>query len=155
VRPTVRVHRPGHRRHRQHRRLAGHLAGQEGHHALRRRPGQGSLNFNITLALVGVALAILTFITFGLGAILTIPARLLLFLAWLVLPITAAIKANEGVAYRYPFALRRVKEARPSRWIRYGPGNDRALWFSIRWRSVPGRSGRTLRLTEGDRSMNQ
>ena len=68
-----------------------------------------ALNFNITLALVGVAMAILTFITFGLGAILTIPVGLLLFLAWLVLTIMAAIKANEGVAYRYPFTLRLVK----------------------------------------------
>ena len=30
-------------------------------------------------------------------------------IAWLVLTIMAAMKANEGVAYRYPFTLRLVK----------------------------------------------
>ena len=33
----------------------------------------------------------------------------LLAVAWLVLTIMAAMKANEGVAYRYPFTLRLVK----------------------------------------------
>ena len=41
--------------------------------------------------------------------LLTVPIGLLLFVAWFVLTIVAAIKANEGVAYRYPFALRLVK----------------------------------------------
>ena len=44
-----------------------------------------------------------------LGALLTVPIGLLLFVAWFVLTIIAAVKANEGVAYRYPFALRLVK----------------------------------------------
>jgi uncharacterized Tic20 family protein len=29
--------------------------------------------------------------------------------AWLVFTIIAAIKANEGVSYRYPFTLRLIK----------------------------------------------
>ena len=68
-----------------------------------------ALNFNITLALVGVVLFLITLVTFGLGAVLTMPVGLLLGIAWLVLTIIGAMKANDGVAYRYPFALRLVK----------------------------------------------
>jgi len=31
-----------------------------------------------------------------------------LFIAWLVMTLIAAIRASEGVAYRYPFSLRLV-----------------------------------------------
>ena len=41
--------------------------------------------------------------------IVTAPLGFLLAVAWLVLTIMAAMKANEGVAYRYPFTLRLVK----------------------------------------------
>ena len=68
-----------------------------------------ALNFNITLALVGVVLFLITLVTFGLGAVLTMPLGLLIGIAWLVLTIVGAMKANDGVAYRYPFALRLVK----------------------------------------------
>ena len=34
---------------------------------------------------------------------------ILIGLAWLVFTVIAAIKSNEGVAYRYPFAIRLVK----------------------------------------------
>lgn len=68
-----------------------------------------ALNFNITLLIIGVVLLGITMITFGIGAILTLPLGLLLCLAWLILTIMAAVKANEGVAYRYPFTLRLIK----------------------------------------------
>ncbi|MFL6586767.1 MAG: DUF4870 domain-containing protein [Luteimonas sp.] len=68
-----------------------------------------ALNFNITLLLVGVVLFLITLVTFGLGAVLTMPIGLLLGIAWLVLTVLGAMKANDGVAYRYPFALRLVK----------------------------------------------
>lgn len=68
-----------------------------------------ALNFNITLLIVGVALFLLTMITFGIGVIITLPIAIVLGIAWLVLTIIATIKANEGVAYRYPFTLRLVK----------------------------------------------
>jgi uncharacterized Tic20 family protein len=68
-----------------------------------------ALNFNITLLLVGVVLFLITLVTFGLGAVLTMPLGLLIGIAWLVLTIVGAMKANDGVAYRYPFALRLVK----------------------------------------------
>ncbi len=68
-----------------------------------------ALNFNITALIVAAALWVITIGTFFIGALLTIPAFLVLFVGWIVLTIIAAIKANEGVAYRYPFTLRLVK----------------------------------------------
>ena len=68
-----------------------------------------ALNFNITLAIVGVALLLLTLVTFGFGALLTVPVGILVGIAWLVFTIIAAIKANEGERYRYPFTLRLIK----------------------------------------------
>ena len=68
-----------------------------------------ALNFNITLAIIGLILLVLTIGTLFIGALLTIPVALIVGVAWLVFTIIAAIKANEGVAYRYPFTLRLVK----------------------------------------------
>lgn len=68
-----------------------------------------ALNFNITVVLVGIGLWVVTIGTFFVGALLTVPLAIVLFVGWLVLTILAAIKANEGVAYRYPFTLRLVK----------------------------------------------
>ena len=71
--------------------------------------GKEALNFNITVLIVFAILWILTFITFGIGILLTGPLMFIVGLAALVLVIIAGIKANEGVAYRYPFAIRLVK----------------------------------------------
>ncbi len=72
-----------------------------------------ALNFNITLLIVGVVFgvigAIFTAITLGLGAILVVPVALALGVAWLVFTIMAAMKANDGVAYRYPLTIRLIK----------------------------------------------
>ena len=71
--------------------------------------GREALNFNITVAIAFLALFLLTIVTLGIGALITLPLMIIIGLAWLVLTIIAAIKANEGVAYRYPFALRLIK----------------------------------------------
>ncbi|MEF9977964.1 MAG: DUF4870 domain-containing protein [Thermomonas sp.] len=71
--------------------------------------GREALNFNITVAIAFLALFLLTIITLGIGALITVPLMIIIGLAWLVLTIIAAIKANEGVAYRYPFAIRLIK----------------------------------------------
>lgn len=71
--------------------------------------GKEALNFNITLAIAGLALIVLSIITFGIGLLITIPLGILIGIGWLVLVIIAAIKANEGVAYRYPVCLRLIK----------------------------------------------
>ena len=68
-----------------------------------------ALNFNITMAIAFCALVVFTIITFGIGVLLAWPVGAILFVGWIVLTIIAAIKANEGVAYRYPFALRLIK----------------------------------------------
>ncbi|MGV8944747.1 DUF4870 domain-containing protein [Thermomonas sp.] len=68
-----------------------------------------ALNFNITISAIFLVLLILTFVTLGIGALLTVPLMLVVGLGALVLIVMAAMKANEGVAYRYPFAIRLVK----------------------------------------------
>ena len=62
-----------------------------------------ALNFQITLLIIYVIGTILTVILIG---------ALINLVAWIVciiLSIMAGLKANEGVAYRYPFALRLIK----------------------------------------------
>jgi len=71
--------------------------------------GKEALNFNITVAIVFFVLFMLTLLTLGIGLVITVPAFFVVGIAWLVLTILASIKANEGVAYRYPFALRLIK----------------------------------------------
>ena len=71
--------------------------------------GKEALNFNITVGIVFLALAVLSILTLGIGLVIAVPAWVIIGVAWLILSIIAAIKANEGVAYRYPFAVRLVK----------------------------------------------
>lgn len=68
-----------------------------------------ALNFAITVSLACLALLVLTLMTLGVGVFLAVPLMAIIGITALVLVIMAAIKANEGVAYRYPFALRLVK----------------------------------------------
>jgi uncharacterized Tic20 family protein len=65
--------------------------------------GKEALNFNITMLIVVFVCFLLTFVLIG---VVLLP---LAGLAWLILTILAAIKANDGVAYRYPFAIRLIK----------------------------------------------
>jgi uncharacterized Tic20 family protein len=62
-----------------------------------------ALNFNISVALGWIVCGSLVF------ALVGIPLGAALFLYWLVMAIVAAVKASEGVGYRYPFSLRLVK----------------------------------------------
>lgn len=61
------------------------------------------LNFQITIFIAYIVAGILTFILIGM---LLIPV---IMIANLILCIMAGMKANEGVSYRYPFALRLIK----------------------------------------------
>ena len=65
--------------------------------------GKEALNFQITAAIAFVACVALMIVLIGFLLIWVVA------IADLVLIILAAIKANEGVAYRYPFTLRLVK----------------------------------------------
>ena len=71
--------------------------------------GKEAQNYNITVGIAFLALTLLTVMTLGIGLIIAIPAWIVIGLAWLVLTIIAGIKANEGVAYRYPFTIRLIK----------------------------------------------
>lgn len=71
--------------------------------------GKEALNFNITLAIVFFVLFALGLLTLGIGFLIVLPVMFLVGIAALVFIVIAAIKANEGVAYRYPFTLRLVK----------------------------------------------
>ena len=62
-----------------------------------------ALNFQITLLIAYFVSGILTLVLIGIFLIFA------LMLANIVLCIMAGMKANEGVAYRYPFALRLIK----------------------------------------------
>jgi uncharacterized Tic20 family protein len=64
-----------------------------------------ALNFQITVILAMIAAIILTIVSLGLLFFLP----MLVGIAALVLCILAGIKANEGVDYRYPFAIRLIK----------------------------------------------
>lgn len=79
-----------------------------------------AFNFNLSmflmacaLAIVGVVLAGATLLTLGIGAIVTLPAGLVLVVLaaavavmWLVCSVVAMVKAWHGESYRYPFTLR-------------------------------------------------
>jgi len=62
-----------------------------------------ALNFNITFLLGALVCGLLLVFSIGIlfGA--------MLFVFWLVMTIIAALNANEGAAYRYPFTVRLVK----------------------------------------------
>jgi uncharacterized Tic20 family protein len=62
--------------------------------------GKEALNFQITMMLYVFVAAILTFVLIGL---LLLP---ILFIGGLVLTIMAAVKASDGIPYRYPYILR-------------------------------------------------
>jgi uncharacterized Tic20 family protein len=68
-----------------------------------------ALNFNISMIIAFAALWLFTILTLGIGLLIVVPAGLALFVGWLVLTIIAAVKANAGEHYRYPFTLRLVK----------------------------------------------
>ena len=65
--------------------------------------GKEALNFNITIAIAAIICGLLTLVLIG---FLLLP---LVGLAWLIFTIIGAMKANNGEAYRYPFALRLIK----------------------------------------------
>jgi uncharacterized Tic20 family protein len=68
-----------------------------------------ALNFNITVSAVFLVLMILGFLTLGIGFLLIGPLMMVIGVLALVFIVIAAIKANEGVAYRYPMTVRLVK----------------------------------------------
>ncbi|NLB58883.1 MAG: DUF4870 domain-containing protein [Gammaproteobacteria bacterium] len=68
-----------------------------------------ALNFNITLAAIMLVLFLFGLLTLGIGFLIALPLMAIIGIAALVFIIIAAIKSNDGVRYRYPFAIRLVK----------------------------------------------
>jgi uncharacterized Tic20 family protein len=64
--------------------------------------GKEAVNFHLTMFLAHCGMAVLTFVTCGVGAVLW-PLLGIWHVIW---PIVAAVRANDGVAYRYPLTLR-------------------------------------------------
>lgn len=69
--------------------------------------GKESLNFQISLIIVAIALFVLSLIPFVFC--ITAPLLLVLVVVDLIFIIMGTIKSNDGIAYRYPFALRLIK----------------------------------------------
>jgi uncharacterized protein len=67
-----------------------------------------ALNFNITVLIAAAGLILFSIITVGIGLLLTVPLGFALFFYWLIFTIIAAVNANNGIRYRYPFTLRLV-----------------------------------------------
>lgn len=65
--------------------------------------GKEAVNFQITVAIVSLVCIMLIFVVIG---ALLLPV---LGLVWLILTIIAGVKANDGVAYRYPLTIRFLK----------------------------------------------
>jgi len=65
--------------------------------------GKEALNFQITITLAAIVSAILIVVLVGIALIIAVG------IASLVFTIIAAIKANNGETYRYPFCLRLIK----------------------------------------------
>ncbi|WP_134684522.1 DUF4870 domain-containing protein [Brevibacillus migulae] len=65
--------------------------------------GKEALNFGISVTIYAAISYILVFILVGVVALIA------LFIFWLVVVIIAAVRTNEGKAYRYPLCIRLVK----------------------------------------------
>jgi len=68
--------------------------------------GKEAVNFQITVTIIGLALFVLSLL--GPLVCITIPLGLALFAFDVVFVVIAAIKANDGNHYRYPWSLRLV-----------------------------------------------
>ena len=66
--------------------------------------GKESLNFQISV-IIAVAICVPLILLLGLGILLMMVVGVYAF----VMTIIAAVKANEGVLYRYPYTLRLIK----------------------------------------------
>jgi uncharacterized Tic20 family protein len=68
-----------------------------------------ALNFSIVVTLAFLILMALGLLTLGIGFLIAMPLMVIIGIAALVLTIIAAMKANEGIRYRYPFNIRFIK----------------------------------------------
>ena len=75
-----------------------------------RRHAAEALNFNLSVMLYTVVLAIATVVLlFVIVGVLLIPLFLVLLVAWVVFVIVASVAASKGEEYRYPLTIRFVR----------------------------------------------
>lgn len=67
-----------------------------------------AFNFQLTIILLWIGGVLAAIATLGIGLIVLIPAYFLLFVVQIALGILAAVRAYDGVWYRYPIAVRFV-----------------------------------------------
>lgn len=65
--------------------------------------GKESLNFQLSLLIYSLACGLLIFV--GIGVFLLLP----LWVFGFICPIIGAVKASEGISYRYPLCIRFIK----------------------------------------------
>lgn len=65
--------------------------------------GREAINFQITMVLAFIVGWILTFILIGVVVLVVVAIMAIVF------PIIAAVKASDGIPYRYPYTLRLLK----------------------------------------------
>lgn len=70
--------------------------------------GKESLNFQISMTIYTWAITILLLVT-CVGAVLLIAVIPILILVDVILVVVASLKANDGIAYRYPLTIRFLK----------------------------------------------
>lgn len=68
--------------------------------------GKEALNFNISILIYFAILLAVSFMTFGIGFLITVPLMGILVVFHVVCTIIAALKANQGQFYRYPLTWR-------------------------------------------------
>lgn len=66
---------------------------------------RASFNFQISVLIYSGTLVVLTFLTFGLGALFTFPALMLLGVLWLLFTLVGILRAANDRLYRYPLAI--------------------------------------------------
>ncbi|CAA9557467.1 MAG: hypothetical protein AVDCRST_MAG19-1347 [uncultured Thermomicrobiales bacterium] len=66
---------------------------------------RAAFNFHLSVLIYVAILIVVTVLTFGLGVLLTLPALVLLGLAWLVLTVLGIVRAADDRLYRYPLAI--------------------------------------------------
>ena len=74
-----------------------------------RRQAAEALNFQILFSAIYLVGSLLTVLTLGFGGFLAVPVLVALGIVFLVFQVIAAVRANQGVDYRYPFTWRLVK----------------------------------------------
>ncbi len=74
-----------------------------------RRQAAEALNFQILFTIVYLVGVVLGIVTFGIGFFVTVPLLIIAGIVVAVFQIIGAVKANQGIDYRYPFNWRLVK----------------------------------------------